>query len=275
VGPTTTGPRPTDINQPARPRMHEERRHVAALIHMSTNLRVRKFPARGPMAVALLCVSLLALTGPACRREGAGENSPAEAGKNFPTLTHVEEFAKYPQDELKRGYPVSLRGVITYYDPAWNLLFFQDETGGLYVSPQGLPANLRAGQLVELDGASGPGYKGVADPRVKVLGEAALPAPRAVPFKELTSSSLYFSQWIETEAVVRSASMQDGRFTLELTSDGKQAKARVLDARPEEAAALTDSKVRVRAVVAALMNEGGDITGVQLFVPSLGEVSVA
>ncbi|MFN2598298.1 MAG: hypothetical protein ABR563_14050, partial [Pyrinomonadaceae bacterium] len=81
---------------------------------MKTDLRVPKLLARGPAAVALLCVSLLALAGPACRHNGAGEDDSAGAGKNVPTLTHVEEFAKLPQEELKRGHPVSLRAVVTY-----------------------------------------------------------------------------------------------------------------------------------------------------------------
>ncbi|MDQ5836550.1 MAG: ATP-binding protein, partial [Acidobacteriota bacterium] len=241
---------------------------------MSKAQRVRRLPARAAKVAALFCVALLALSGPACRRRESRESLTADAAQGLPTLTRVEEFGKLPREELKRGYPVRLRGVITYYDPSWNLLFIQDETGGLYVAPQGLPESLHAGQLVELEGASGPGYKGVADPRVKVLGESALPAPRVVPFKELTASSLYFSQWIETEGIVRSASTQDGRFTLELAADGKQAKARILGARPEDARALTDSKVRVRAAVAALYSEGSDIVGVQLYVPSLAEVSV-
>jgi CheY-like chemotaxis protein len=222
----------------------------------------------------VLCVAALALSWAACRRGASKQSASAGAGQSLPTLTHVEEFGRLSQDELKRGYPVSLRAVITYYDPTWNLLFVQDETGGLYVSPKGLPQGLRAGRLVELEGASGPGSEGVAAPRVRVLGESALPAARAVAFKELTASSLYFSQWVETEAVVRTASVEDGRFTLELTADGKRARARVLGARPEEAGALTDSKVRVRAAVAAEYTDGSDVVGVQLLVPSIAEVSV-
>src|SRR5260370_18581924 len=111
----------------------------------------------------------------------------------------------------------------------------------------------------------GSGSNGVANPRVQVLGEVGVLVPRLVSFKELTGSSLYFSQWVETEGVVRSAAMQDGRFTLELTADGKRAKVRVLDAQPDQTASLTDSKVRVLGVGAALVSEVGDVIGVQLF----------
>ena len=125
---------------------------------MSKAQRVRRSPPRAAKAAALLSVALLALSGPACRRRESRESLTADAAQALPTLTRVEEFGKLSQEELKRGYPVRLRGVITYYDPSWNSLFIQDETGGLYVAPQGLPESLHAGQLVELEGASGPGY---------------------------------------------------------------------------------------------------------------------
>ena len=107
--------------------------------------------------------------------------------------------------EAARGYPVRLRGVVTYYDRAAPDLFVQDGTAGIYVTCDQPPA-VERGQLVEVTGITGPGDFApvVLHPQVRVLGPGELPKPPEVTFDTLVTGRLD-SQWIEGEGVVKSA----------------------------------------------------------------------
>ena len=86
--------------------------------------------------------------------------------------------------EAKRGYPVKLRGVVTYYNPYNTNLVVQDDSAGIYVrvgnSP--MPPTLETGQLIDLDGFTGPGdvVPVITAPRIKVIGPAPMPAPMPI-----------------------------------------------------------------------------------------------
>ncbi|HYJ48156.1 MAG TPA: hypothetical protein VEV81_16205, partial [Pyrinomonadaceae bacterium] len=215
---------------------------------------------------ALLCLSLLALAGLACRQAGSGEKLPA--------LIHVEDIAKLSPEQVKQGYPVRLKGSVTYYDPEWHILFFQDSTNGIYIDPQGQDFKVQVGDVVEIEGSAGPSGLGVVKPRLKVLGQAPLPTPKRVRLDEAAGGGELLSQWISVGGVVHSAAMQDGRFTLTIVSGGRTLKAIVLNSGQEGSVALVDTTVDVRGVCGATIDQQGKITGGQLMVPSLNEIEV-
>jgi hypothetical protein len=95
-------------------------------------------------------------------------------------LTQVDVLGKLSPAQAEQGYPVRLRGIVTYYDPEWKVLFFQDSTGGIYIDPQGQVFDVRAGQMVEIEGISGPSNLGVVNPRLKDLGQGLMPTARRV-----------------------------------------------------------------------------------------------
>jgi hypothetical protein len=90
-------------------------------------------------AIALVCVGTLKAT-------------PAK----LKTLDRVTQIRVLTPNEAAHGFPVRVRGVVTYYDPALPDLFVQDSTGGIYVACQ-KPLDVRQGQLVEVTGISSPG----------------------------------------------------------------------------------------------------------------------
>ena len=63
---------------------------------------------------------------------------------------------------------VSIRGIVTYVDPAWGLLFVQDETAATYVDFHSITVRLRPGDVVDANGVSAPGAFApiVAEPSV-------------------------------------------------------------------------------------------------------------
>src|SRR5580765_4679494 len=51
--------------------------------------------------------------------------------------TSVQEIRGLSPEEAANNHPVQLRGVVTYYDREWNILFIQDATAGIFVDPTG------------------------------------------------------------------------------------------------------------------------------------------
>src|ERR1043166_8508360 len=139
--------------------------------------RVRRPAARASRAAALLCVAALALSWAACRCDASKQSASAGAGASLPTLTHVEEFGRLSQDELKRGYPVSLRAVVTYHDRGWRVLFIQDSTAGISLAAPDEDFDARVGQGVSVEGFTGGGFApNIVRPRVRVVGASPPPA---------------------------------------------------------------------------------------------------
>ncbi|MGA2083962.1 MAG: hypothetical protein ABSG60_00400, partial [Terracidiphilus sp.] len=93
------------------------------------------------------------------------------------TLTTAREAHSLSDDQAKRGYPVHLRGVVTYFDPDYGTgraaIFIHDATGSVFVSQTSeLAKGLFAGALVDVRGVSAPGGFGpiVSNPQIRVLG---------------------------------------------------------------------------------------------------------
>jgi signal transduction histidine kinase len=184
-------------------------------------------------------------------------------------------------EEAKRGYPVHLRGVVTYYDayvhPLFAPLFVSDSTGTVFVSlSRKTEIPLNAGDQVELTGLSGPGDFApiVHSAAVRVIGHAPLPAraPR-VSFSQLAGGALD-GQWVELDGVIH-AVHQSGRnvlFDLAL-SDGVMSATTVSEPGANYTN-LVDARVRIRGNAAPLFNHHGQITGVHLLFPGLATVTV-
>src|SRR5262249_19781006 len=90
-------------------------------------------------------------------------------------LTNVVQVRNLSREEAARGYPVRVRGVITYHDPEEHFTFVQDETAGIYLYAGKGDLAVSAGQLVVVEGVSAPGDWGrvVANPRVEVQSDLA------------------------------------------------------------------------------------------------------
>ncbi len=189
-------------------------------------------------AIVLSVFGVLALVTVACHRAPGSSAEPRD-------LT-VAELHALPETEPGREPRVRLRGVVTYTDPEWDLLYVQDATGGMNVSVHGNGRPARQGQMVEIDGIAGGPAVGLAEARVKVVGEAALPAPLDLGPDQLLASAQ--SQWVAVEGRVHVARMHDERFTMSLLADGERVDILVLDGTPSDSARFTDAVVRASGV---------------------------
>ena len=141
----------------------------------------------------------------------------------LPIITQVAEIRRLNVTEARRGFPVRLRGVVTYFDTIGPDMFFQDESAGIWIHwTEGLPKPQK-GQLIELEGSTTQVdfAPDIAQPHWRVIGESPLPKPYHPSYEELASAA-QDSEWVEVEAIVRavSADPNNGYLRLKLSVDG-------------------------------------------------------
>ena len=151
--------------------------------------------------------SVAALVAPILLCTAAAE-TPAQALR---TLTTAHEAHDISLEEAARGFPVSIRGVVVYYDPYVDprhaALFVHDSTGSIFLP---LPSHpilpLKAGTLVEVTGVSGTGDYApvILKGHVKVIGTSQLPKTAPQPTMAELLAGSEDGQWVEMAGIVHS-----------------------------------------------------------------------
>jgi PAS domain S-box-containing protein len=202
----------------------------------------------------------------------------AEAQGDLPLLTQAAQIRRLAAEEAQRGYPVRLRGVITYNSsmPEWWVTFFQDSTAGIFIFKSTVRENVRAGDLVEVRGRTGPGDFApvVKSARVRVVGKAPLPPAHRFTLDDLLTGH-EDSQWVEVTGVVRSVGIERPFLVLGIAAGSHKFRARISEfKRDANYASLIDAEVAIRGACGALFNDKRQLVGIQLWVPSLEQVHV-
>ncbi len=192
----------------------------------------------------------------------------------MPVLTRVRDIRALKPDEARKGYPVHLHAVVTYYGGQGWELFIQDSTEGIYVDATSQEWPVREGDLIDLEGSVAPGdfAPELTNVRIRVLERSILPpAPRVTLESLLTGKE--DSQWIEIEGVVRSVTQNNGRTRLDVeTGAGRvQGELPTADARLP---GLVDGRILMRGACGTIFNKKRQLTGVQLFVPGMSQITV-
>ena len=228
-----------------------------------------------------------------CRSAGAGERGVgASKVERLPVLTSVAAVRNLSAKEALRAYPIRVRGIVTFFDPAWVLLFVQDRSTGIYVDLQGQSGrfDLRAGNEVELEGITGPGgfAPEIDRARLRVLGPARMPNPAQVAFEDLFSG-LADSQWVEIDGIVQSVDrdpyavalnrLETHHIFLWLVTGAHRFQAQVqlpYDKSYDTAfdTSLIDAKVHIRGVCGSLFNHKRQLIGMKMFVPGPEYVTI-
>ncbi len=203
-----------------------------------------------------------------------GQTSPDVAA--LPTLTNLAEVHSLAPEEAKRGYPVHLQAVVTYFEPVTPDLFIQDKTGGIWIQwNKNMPVP-KSGQLIDLQAITTQFdfAPDLMNAHWQVVGEAPMPIPQKATMEEMASTRMD-SQWVEVEGIVRSAMVStEGRplqFILEMTG------GRLIGFIPNLSripAGFVDSRIRFTGVCGAQFNQKNQMTGVLVYVPSLDQVKV-
>lgn len=177
-------------------------------------------------------------------------------------LTKAGHIRRLSLPEAQRGYPAHLTGIVTFFDPDWNLAYVQDETGGVSAIIKERDRSVRTGSMVELTGLTKAGAQMamITEGKLRNLGQGVLPAPRRVHAEELASGTNCF-EWIEIDGVVRTFTLHEGRAEFELACGDQRIKAILLDLNWLKRAplSLVDAHVRLKGVHGELQPPGSPI----------------
>jgi PAS domain S-box-containing protein len=193
----------------------------------------------------------------------------------LPVLTTASQVKDLPEDRARLRYPVHLRAVVTYRNPAANNTFMQDETGGIYVylRPRAEPEP-RFGDLVEVDGFARPGDFApiVAATSLRVIGRRPLPRATQTHMEPLFTG-IADSNWVEALGVVHSI-RQAGELVVLGVNWGVHHFTVYVYGPTKPAGSLLDSPVRIQGVCASLFNLRRQILGIQMYVPDASFIHI-
>ncbi|HEX6822585.1 MAG TPA: hypothetical protein VF123_11045, partial [Candidatus Sulfotelmatobacter sp.] len=211
---------------------------------------------------------------------GAALASAQSTTASLPLLTHADQVRRLSADEAALGYPVRIRGVITDDVPSPDF-FVQDSTAGIYVEGSPSPQfGHHWGDLVELEGVTGPGKFApvIREQKLRVLGRGQLPQARVYPFIELAAGQ-QDSQWAQVRGIVRSVSIDrtswpETVLAMTVASGDGRFNVRVPITREQDFSSWIDSEVAVEGVCGSLFNNQRQLIGVLFYVPDLQFIKV-
>jgi signal transduction histidine kinase/CheY-like chemotaxis protein len=247
-----------------------------ASVQLGRRVDALGFPSATPAGVTLESAVFREVGSPGGKDDGPATR-PAGSLGGLPTLTTVRDVHGLASGEAKRGYPVRIVGVLTYYDDAWKTSFVQDATGGVYFRAPEDAGWLEAGQVIEVSGHSGPGDFApiVAGARVRLVGGAPLPEARPLSVGDLMSGR-HDCDSVEAEGIVQTVRIEQGE-PVQMDLVSATHKFRVVMpgfTRSPERSRLVDSKVTVRGVCGSIYNENRQLIGIQIFVPRADQITV-
>jgi len=196
------------------------------------------------------------------------------------TLTHADQVRRLTPEQAASGYPVRVRGVITMDAPAPDF-FVQDKTAGIFVEGSVTPRFIhRIGELVEVEGVTGPGNFApvIRETKLRVLGHQALPKAPLFPFSQLENGQ-QDSQWVQVRGIVRSAivdktSWREPTLALRVASEGGEFNVRVPIDHEQKFSSWVDSEILIEGVCGSLYNADRQLTGILFYVPRLSFIKI-
>jgi PAS domain S-box-containing protein len=219
-----------------------------------------------PLALILLHLPVLAISQASQAIDPPAHQSP---------LRTVQDIRDLGNAEAGKSHAVELKGVVTYSDPEWGLLFVRDRTGSIYINAHGINRAYSPGTSVLVRGVTiaGDVAPAVAQPTVQIIGHGALPIPERKSITDLNAGGSD-SSWVVTEGVLRPCDRTWARICFRIF-DGK-ALAWVIVPQPDNAAAqrLIGATVKVTGVAGSHMDAENKRLGAQVFVNSLEDIKV-
>jgi signal transduction histidine kinase len=202
------------------------------------------------------------------------------APTSLPILTRADQVRRLTVEEAAKGYRVHIRGVVTDDVPAPDF-FVQDSTAGVYVEGNHtLNLAHHLGDLVEVDGITGPGRYApvIREENFRIIGKGKLPDARLYQFSELADGQ-QDSQWVKVRGIVRSVSIdrtswREVTLALTVASGGGQFKVRVPITHEQDFSSYVDSEVLFEGVCGSLFNGERQLVGLLFYVPRLSFLQI-
>lgn len=234
----------------------------------------------GAVAALALALPMLISASSLCAWSVAAAE-PASQSAALPTLTTARQAHSLSNTEALRGYPIHLKGVVTYFDPNSGsgnaAIFLHDSSGGIFVrSPSDSTMPMPPGTLVDLRGFSGQGGFGpiVVRPILHLIGHSHLPPnPPRTSLSRLETGA-EDAQWVEVEGTIQAVWEYSHSVTLRLAMEGGSVSVSLVREPGATYSGLVDTKVRIDANAAPTINSNTQMIGVHLLAPGLSAISV-
>ncbi len=187
-------------------------------------------------------------------------------------------------EEARSGFPVRLRGIITFVARPGDFAL-QDQTGGIFVTPDRVRgSHLALGRVVEIVGRTDcPDFAPrIRADAVKSFELRPLPPGSKTSFEELASTREDAS-WVEVEGTVHgivfdsltaAGTVRAKTPALRLAIPGGEVLARAEWLAEDSALQFIGEKIRIDCVAGAIFNARNEWVGVRLFVPSPAQITV-
>lgn len=202
-----------------------------------------------------------------------GETAPQAQIATNHVFRSIQAIRSLPLEQAARGFDADVTCVVTYYDPAWKMMFVSESGTSIYVGvPEDYP--IKMGSRVRIHGKVAPGDFApiIIASEVRWQGSEKLPPAKPVTLETLLTGK-EDSQWVEIKGVVQEISSNSshtvltmgsagGRFTLEIPN---------LKRAPQE---LIDSYISAQGAAGSVPNKRRQLRGVTVHVPSLEFVKV-
>jgi diguanylate cyclase (GGDEF)-like protein len=221
----------------------------------------------------LTCVALIASAESIC----LASDTPS---KHLPLLTTARQVHGLSPDQASLGYPVRLRGVVTFFDAyqeGHRALFIADSTGEVFIAPGFAPLlPLHAGSFIEVTGETDPGGFSpiVSHSSIRILpGSKPLPSATAVTVSQLLNGGKD-SDWVSLEGVVHSVEFDGMHVVLTVATPDGTLSATTDKEYGANYFTLVDSEIVIQGVAAPLVNSRRQLTGVRLLFPGIKTISV-
>lgn len=188
----------------------------------------------------------------------------------LPTLVSVQQVKRMSREEARRGYPVKVRGVITFVWPD-DGFFLQDGTGSIDVQMPPTVAHSipKIGDFWEVEGETFAEFApNIRAAHATLLGPGSLPNVVHPNWGQLVDGSLD-AQFVEVQGVVSSAT----NGTLSLLTRGGRINVQLQDVEPSSLGKLEGALVRISGCL--IPGRDVDTQRVKLGVFALRAASIA
>ena len=202
---------------------------------------------------------------------------PSRAAAAPPVLTTVAAVRALTYAQAAEGRPVDLNGIITFYDHAQQVCFFQDSTGYIYIhTDRDYP--VVAGSRVEIHGTTGPGYTTEIDPAdIREISRGPLPKPAFVTYAEAARHD-NDCRFVTMEGIVRSSTLQTVAqsrvYALDFEVDHRMMEIAISNPLHFNPLQLLDATVRATGNLSGDFNARDQIVGLQLTVSDASQVVI-
>jgi diguanylate cyclase (GGDEF)-like protein len=196
--------------------------------------------------------------------------TPLQESQINGALRTIRELKSLSVETAAKQLPVDVRGTVTFIDPSSSLLFVQDATAGAYVDIHNGSPDVAAGDIVHVQGVSGPGDYApiVTRSTITRLGRGAMPKPLKLSLQTLASGNNDGS-WLEIVGIVHVASQLKSQHWFKLVVAGNSYAVQLPRSANLGAIqdGLLDAQVRIGGVCGTVYNEKRQLVGLKFFVP--------